>query len=448
MEQITLVGVPKRAARKVHSLSKIAVPIIEADRLIDHSLASQPYFSEFDRVTLLEKLRPTAMLVDEVDPYGWLREIPELAAKHRRLIDYLKGGRGEIQLRNAEFVDSNIRSLLDWFEKEEKTKLSDEQAAAVLVMESSHLLVASAGSGKTSTILAKAKYAISTGYCSPNEVLILSFNRKVRDEISLRMGELATSFESAAAVAIETFHSFGNKQVKRLDKHVRTAPWAANTQAEMEHFGNLIQSLIENDSQFALDLAHFCALWSHSDEVEESEIRTATGCSTIEAAMRALDEGKASPVAVPTYFTLNGETVRSLQELRICNWLALMGVQYSYEKPFETYELPPEWSSGYRPDFYYPEIDCWHEHFGVNKHGQAPQWRAGGKGSGQSSYEQQMQIKRAFLSNCGVDWFETTSGDFQSGTWENKLCLELESRGLTPAFVGSEVFSTSWWEVS
>jgi hypothetical protein len=77
---------------------------------------------------------------------------------------------------------------------------------------------------------------------------------------------------------------------------------------------------------------------------------------------------------------------------------------YEYERPFDQRLLPPDWVSGYRPDFYYPGINCWHEHFGINKLGKAPPWVSKRGTKHQRTYEDEVVQKREVLSDSGVDW--------------------------------------------
>lgn len=158
--------------------------------------------------------------------------------------------------------------------------------------------------------------------------------------------------------------------------------------------------------------------------------------------MRRLLTRAAPKGSVPTYTTLAGETVRSLQELRICNWLNLMGIQYQYERPFDQSLLPADWKSGYRPDFYYPAINCWHEHFGLNKLGKAPPWMS--RSGRQRSYEEEVAQKREFLNQSAINWFETKSADFEAGTWGHILGHELTQRGLAPSFIGWQGFTQAF----
>jgi hypothetical protein len=83
------------------------------------------------------------------------------------------------------------RHLLD---NVEATPLSGEQRKAVVDFESRSLLVAPAGSGKSSTIVAKIAYAVRRSLVRPEEVLALAFNRKAATELKDRIAaRLATS---------------------------------------------------------------------------------------------------------------------------------------------------------------------------------------------------------------------------------------------------------------
>jgi DNA helicase-4 len=70
-----------------------------------------------------------------------------------------------------------------------------------------------------------------------------------------------------------------------------------------------------------------------------------------------------------SFQSLAGDLVRSIEELRIANWLWLNGVPYRYEECFSP--VPDGWSK-YEPDFYYPDIETWHEHFALDARGKAP----------------------------------------------------------------------------
>ena len=55
--------------------------------------------------------------------------------------------------------------------------------------------------------------------------------------------------------------------------------------------------------------------------------------------------------------TMQGEKVKSIEELTIANFLYLNGIEYEYEKPYPYGEMM------YRPDFYLKDYNIWIEHF-------------------------------------------------------------------------------------
>lgn len=432
----SLDGFPKRKARRLMSLCDLAMRVDIAGAKIAECLASATFVSDNNRQSIL------AHIVKNICPPGWdsgrryLKMARELEPRYSVVKGFINDSRAMVAEANSSFVDDELKEWAGWLAKVEKAPLTDEQARAVIVMEDRNLLVAAAGSGKTSTIVAKAAYAVAKGYCKPGELLILTFNRAVREELSERVRDRLTAIGLSAEIVIETFNSFGFRQMRRLSRSARLAPWADNQARELAHLSSLVSGLAKADAQFAAALAEFSAVWLESDEKEEGEIAGAAGAGSLEEALRRLSARATPKNAVPTYLTLNGETVRSLQELRICNWLALMGVAYQYERPFDQALLPTDWSSGYRPDFYYPGIDCWHEHFGINKLGKAPPWMSRRGGKRQRTYEDEVVGKRQVLGKSGVDWFETRSADFYDGSWKEKLARELKRRGLSFAFIG------------
>lgn len=75
-----------------------------------------------------------------------------------------------------------------------------------------NLVLAGAGTGKTSTMITKIKNVISSSIVKPGEILILTFSRKAADEIIHRLSdELGSLIEPGYA---GTFHSFALKLLR------------------------------------------------------------------------------------------------------------------------------------------------------------------------------------------------------------------------------------------
>ncbi|MET3465040.1 hypothetical protein ABIC42_005808 [Variovorax sp. 1133] len=96
-----------------------------------------------------------------------------------------------LNLQHAAKAAEEDRSF---FDSVEKSPLTTEQREAVICFDSRVLLVASAGSGKTSTMVAKAGYALRHGYFAPDRMLLLAFNNdaaaELRERIRARLNPL------------------------------------------------------------------------------------------------------------------------------------------------------------------------------------------------------------------------------------------------------------------
>ena len=68
--------------------------------------------------------------------------------------------------------------------------LNQDQRRAVIVQEDRTLIVAGAGTGKTHTMVAKARDSVRTGIARPEEIAFVTFTRKAAQEIRDRSGDL------------------------------------------------------------------------------------------------------------------------------------------------------------------------------------------------------------------------------------------------------------------
>lgn len=121
------------------------------------------------------------------------------------------------------------------------------------------------------------------------------------------------------------------------------------------------------------------------------------------------------------YRTFGGEIVKSHSERLIADFLYLNGVEYEYERPYDV-DVADASHSQYRPDFYYPAIDVWHEHWALDQHGNPPSEFEG--------YAAGIAWKRELHRRHGTQLIETTWGDVVFGDGLEKLQAELTRRGV------------------
>ncbi len=91
----------------------------------------------------------------------------------------------------------------DFFSTVESSPLNPARARAVVNGEHSLLVLAGAGSGKTSVLVARAGWLLTTGEAVADQILLLAFGRKAAQEMDERIqARLHTQDISA-----RTFHS-------------------------------------------------------------------------------------------------------------------------------------------------------------------------------------------------------------------------------------------------
>jgi len=96
------------------------------------------------------------------------------------------------------------------------SKLNAEQLQAATAPFGHNLIIASAGTGKTSTIVGRIAYLLKEGI-KPEEILLLTFTNKAANEMKER---IAAVFESAKNIEAGTFHSVSYRWLKKLNKKI------------------------------------------------------------------------------------------------------------------------------------------------------------------------------------------------------------------------------------
>ncbi|MBW9464292.1 DNA helicase IV [Kluyvera sp. EC_51] len=136
---------------------------------------------------------------------------------------------------NQRYTDAMLEQYHEFFEQIESSPLNASQARAVVNGERSLLVLAGAGSGKTSVLVARAGWLLARGEASAEQILLLAFGRKAAQEMDER---LQTRLHTDAITA-RTFHALalhiiqqGSKKVPVVSKleNDATARYALFTQ--------------------------------------------------------------------------------------------------------------------------------------------------------------------------------------------------------------------------
>lgn len=316
-----------------------------------------------------------------------------------------------VDAHNAAFEAHQMEAKRSFFERVESNPLTEEQAKAVVCMDDELLVVAAAGSGKSSTIVAKAGYALEEGLCAPEDILLLAFNADAAEELRQRIAKRLGHLDGADRIAAKTFHAFGLEVIGAATGKMPTpAPWLSNGKDEA-FIGHLVDELCAENPTFAAQWDLFRLLyfkdvgrWDAREEPEDYDPDS---------------QRKRG------FRTLRGEIVKSKSERLIADWLFLHGVNYRYEEPYP-HDTRTSTKRQYRPDFYYPDIDVFHEHFALNAKGEAP--------PAFKEYLEGVHWKRKLHREQGTRLFETTAHGLRTGAALAALKDLFQSRGIDLVF--------------
>src|SRR5690606_8085101 len=117
---------------------------------------------------------------------------------------------------NQTYPDTMMTQYAEFFQQVESSPLNPAQARAVVNGEQSLLVLAGAGSGKTSVLVARAGWLITRGEAAPDQILLLAFGRKAAQEMDERIRERLHTEEITA----RTFHALALHVISQGSKKV------------------------------------------------------------------------------------------------------------------------------------------------------------------------------------------------------------------------------------
>jgi len=308
------------------------------------------------------------------------------------------------QQYNKEFVerqlDRDIESL-DLIGGEDYS-LDPAQRRAVVRNDTYNKIIASAGAGKTSVLVAKVSYLINNRGIDPQRILVFSYTNKACDEIRCRLDDLGIH-----NVTVQTIHSFGYS--------VTCPTGSALDLMDINDIENFVNQQIRDQSQtehgaFWEHYSEFLS-WINSDDPTEAEF------ADKEAYLEARQDS--------WYTTLDGKQVASKDEKMIADFLFRNGITYEYE----SYAGWADTSSGknkYNVDFYLPDDEVYVEHWGIDKSGEVADWFT----QSTEEYHKKIYWARKQFSDYDESLVETYHFEYNSGNLKRALRGRLSDCGV------------------
>lgn len=305
----------------------------------------------------------------------------------------------------------------DFFDHCLKYPLDKQQRRSIVSEEDNCLVVSSAGSGKTSSIVGKVKYLTEIKGIAPERILLISYTNKAAAELTERM---ATN-----GLKGYTFHKLA---IDIIGKTTGTKPSICDNTDSL--FVDIYHKLLDKSSFKKSIVEYFIDYQTNEADWEQRKNER----------REQLSEQK--NVQLKAMFPdMDGRAiyVRSEQEQKICFVLSSLGVKFRYEEPYE-HQLADEMHSQYRPDFsiYFEQEGVtkriYLEHFGVDEHGLVPAWFAKDKGityeEANQKYNDGITWKKTAHEKFGTQLLVTSSADFHYSDIRDKLRKLLDDAGV------------------
>ena len=322
-----------------------------------------------------------------------------------------------VKRHNEQVIQDTLDTNKDFFDHCLKYPLDKQQRRSIVSEEDNCLVVSSAGSGKTSSIVGKVRYLIDIKHINPQNILLISYTNKAAAELTERMNIVGLRGYTFHKLAIDIIGKATGQKPSIYD----------NTDAL---FVRIYHKLLEDEDfkksivEYFVDYQVQEADWEHRKNERRQQL------------------SELKEVRLKTQFPdMDGKAiyVRSEQEQKICFALSSLGVKFRYEEPYE-HPLADEMHSQYRPDFsIYFELDgktkrIYLEHFGVDEHGLVPTWFAKDKGityeEANQKYNDGITWKKAAHEKFGTILLTTSSADFHYSDIRHTLKVSLEKAGV------------------
>ena len=226
----------------------------------------------------------------------------------RNLVRYTEPSELESARRqnNRAYVDRQMAVVQEITSTGMPRSLTDEQARAVAQDEDVTLVLAGTGTGKTSVIVGKVPYLAKGLDVDPSQILVLAFNRKAAGEIRERLPE------DLAGVQVSTFHSFGRRVIAESDVAPTVSRLGTDNFACTRALTSILEAMLRDPQTYKV-VMEFLAYRS-SPYRSPFEFKTV---SEYQEYVRSVERRN-----------LNGDLVRSYEEVLVSNFLTEHGVKF------------------------------------------------------------------------------------------------------------------------
>jgi DNA helicase IV len=382
-------------------LAEHSLELTALRKAVERATSAKKFIAFTEHQKLIRTCKPYASILTS----GILSNLPvETRHDAEKIRDYLANSDQRRESANARFIAEETVACRELFDTIESSPLTIAQRRAALTAEDNTLVVAGAGSGKTSVIVAKIAYQLYRELIRPEEILSLAFSRAAATELQERFKK-----RLGLPVSASTFHALGLGIIGESTGRKPDVSILATDQAKLLRFvqETLERSFIDDDhlrTQLQRWLTIFFAPYKPSSAfAENTEYWEYLQNQNIRS--------------------LSGDLVKSYEECEIADFLHLNGVNFTYEAPYEHDTFTAE-RRQYKPDFRIGASGLYIEHFGIDRNGRTAPF------VNQQEYAASMEWKRETHQRFGTRLIETYSWQQSEGNLLEALAEALEREGI------------------
>lgn len=324
-----------------------------------------------------------------------------LLQKREEFLYAIQNFHAAISKHNDNVAVQKAKDVYSIIGKVEGKDLDVQQLSCISKSAHNHLIIAGAGTGKTTTVVGKIKYLLKTEQYKPEDILVLSYTNVSASEMCDRIKK-----ETRQDIAASTFHKLGMNIIQSVENkqpNISTLDLRSFIQQQLE--------LKMQEPNYLHMLSQYL-LYNRVNDKSEFDFKNK---QEYEEYIR---------LNPPT--TIAKEIVKSYGEMDIANFLDENGVDYEYEAPYMI-DTANEKYGQYHPDFYLPSYDIYIEYFGINRDGEVPSYFSGSAGmTPTETYQASMKWKRELHKKNGTTMIECFAYEKFDGTLLGNLKLHLE----------------------
>jgi len=290
--------------------------------------------------------------------FPWIKKskaLPAVTEKLQWLSHYAYWQTQDIEDCRERYITRQLQIHQDFFDGVESNPLTLSQRRACIIDNDNNLLLAGAGTGKTSVMVGRTGYLLNSQQAKHSDILLLAYGRKAADEMDGRIKEkLLLDKYSNDKIGATTFHSLGLHIIAQVEgKKPSLSRFSEDEKAKTQWLESCFEKLINEHVQYRRLIIEYFNQYYY---VERNDF----DFKSLGDYYQYLNDNDIR--------SFKGDKVKSFAELYIANWLFSHGIEYQYEANYE-HDVKTLQRRQYRPDFFLPELNVYIEYYGLDENG-------------------------------------------------------------------------------